>query len=154
MSLATRLAEPSTRGTKDFCINFYRACFLHWRVETIGKLKAKDQSWCGNKKEMVVTWEKKEKRNKETEIFHYISKMGSCMVLTFFLFFFFLSSDNFPLETYIKQKSTPKKVPRENWRKKNFCVVNSRARRPVNSRHKSFLYKFLSCFFFALESWN
>ena len=37
--------------------------------------------------------------------------MASCMVLTFF---FLKSSDNYPLETYIKQKSTWEKVPKEN----------------------------------------
>ena len=72
------------------------------------------------------------------------------MVLTY-LFYFFLffwkSSDNFPLETYIKQKSTSKKVPRENWRTKNFCVLSSRTRRPVNWPHKVFCINFYCAWF-------
>ena len=64
--------------------------------------------------------------------------MASCMVRNFFFFFFLKSSDNLPLKTYIKQKSTSKEVPREKLTEKNFYAVSGQDSRP-NSRHKNFV---------------
>ena len=72
--------------------------------------------------------------------------MASCMVLTFF--FFFEKFRQFPVRNIYKKKINIEESSERKLTEKNFCVVSSRARRPVNSRHKSFLYKFLSRFLF------
>ena len=145
VSLAAGLANPSTRGTKVFCINFYRACFLHWRVETSGKLKAKDQSWCGNKKKMVVTWGKKRKKQRNRNFPLYF-KNGKLYGADIF-FFFFEKFRQFSVRNMYKTKINVEEISKRKLTEKNFCAVSGRARRPVNSRHKSFLYKFQSRFF-------
>ena len=101
---------------KSFLYKFL-SCFLFYTGEL--KLVANSRQKTKVDVEIKKKWwsHEKKNKNKETEIFHYISKMASCMVQTFF-FFFFEKFRQFPLETYIKQKSTSKKVPRENWRKK------------------------------------
>ena len=95
---------------------------------------------------------RKKVKNKETEIFHYISKMACCMVLTYFIFF--QNFRQFPNKNIYETKINIEESSERKLTEKNFCVVSSMARQPVDSRHKSFLYKFLSRLFFTLESWN
>ena len=73
--------------------------------------------------------------------------MVSCMVLTYFSFLF-LNFRQFPIRNIYKTKINIEESSEKSLTKKNFCVINGGARRPVNSQNKSFLYKFLSCLFF------
>ena len=76
--------------------------------------------------------------------------MASSMVQTFF--FFFQKFRQFPIRNIYKTKFNIEEISKRKLTEKNFRAVSGRARRPVNSRHKYFLYEFLSCLFFTLES--
>ena len=66
--------------------------------------------------------------------------MLSCMVLTYF-FFFFLNFRQFPIRNIYKTKINIEESSERSLTKKNCCVVSvsGGARRPINSRNKSFL---------------
>ena len=70
------------------------------------------------------------------------------------LFHFFEKFRQFPNKNIYKTKINIEESSERKLTEKNFCVVSSMARQPVDSRHKSFLYKFLLRLFFTLESWN
>ena len=72
--------------------------------------------------------------------------MASCMVLTYFIFF--EQFRQFPNKNIYETKINIEESSERKLTEKNFCVVSSRARQPLDSRHKSFLYKFLSLLFF------
>ena len=69
------------------------------------------------------------------------------------LFYFFEKFRQFPNKNIYETKISIEESSERKFTEKNFCV-SSRARQPVDSRHKSFFYKFLLRLFFTLESWN